>query len=84
MKKFTYALFTMAVALVIVPTALAGTLCPNQAAQGGFRRPNLHPGGWVAGRNLRRQQRHRHVHTQRRGLRQVEVGPRRHGVIPPI
>ena len=36
MKKFAFALFTMAAALAITPSALAGTLCPNQALQGGF------------------------------------------------
>jgi hypothetical protein len=36
MKKICLALFAGAAALAITPAALAGTLCPNQAAQGGF------------------------------------------------
>lgn len=36
MKKFFLALLAMATALASSPAALAGTLCPNQADQGGF------------------------------------------------
>ena len=35
-KRFALALFAIAAALAITPAALANTLCPNQAAQGGF------------------------------------------------
>jgi len=36
MKRFAYALIAIAVAIAITPAALASTLCPNQAAKGGF------------------------------------------------
>lgn len=36
MKKFAFALFAMASTLAVTPAALAGTLCPNLAGQGGY------------------------------------------------
>jgi len=36
MKRFAFALIAIAAALAITPAALASTLCPNQAAHGGF------------------------------------------------
>ena len=36
MKKLVFSLLAVITAIAITPSARAGTLCPNQAAQGGF------------------------------------------------
>ena len=52
MNKFTMALIAVAGTLAIAPAALAGTLCPNQAAQGRIHQ-HVQFRGRATGRDLR-------------------------------